>query len=96
MAPLDRSIRSVVCKDYQHLNNPLLNSFLINNPIDDTANNADPNADANTSNYCDVDAAIDPATDLTNEDIPTLANVKALNAIDAKMNFQLDSEFDSS
>jgi hypothetical protein len=92
MASLDRSNRGVVRKDYQRLHNPPLNSFL--NPINDTANNADPDADA--SNHCDMNAAINPALDLTNEDVPTLANAKALDAIDAKINFQPDIEFDSS
>jgi len=92
MAPLDRSNCGVVRKDYQRLHNPLLNSFL--NPINDTANNANPNADA--SSYCDMNAAIDPALDLTNEDIPALANAEALDAIDAEINFQPGIEFDSS
>jgi hypothetical protein len=80
MALPDRSIRDVFRRNYKHINNPPLRSYLIDDSIDDSPTD-DPavNADATV----DVEPAIDPA----------LTNASALEAIDDLINPQ-DSDCD--
>jgi len=69
MALPDRSIRDVFRRNYKHINNPTLKSYLIDDFIDDSAVDADADATIN------ADAIAEPAID------PALTNASALEAI---------------
>jgi hypothetical protein len=65
MAPPNRSIRSVLCKDYRQMNNPLLDDYLITNSVDSTVDSTiDPTLDstANSSFSISSSDAIDANT----------------------------------
>ena len=79
MALPDRSIRDVFRRNYKHINNPTLRSYLIDDSIDDSA------VDANAT--VDADAIAEPAID------PALTNASALEAIGDLINPQ-DSDCD--
>ena len=70
MAPPDRSIRGIFRRDYKHMHNPPLNSYLIDDSIDDSSTNnppidadADADADANDDDTIDTNSVAEPAID---------------------------------
>jgi hypothetical protein len=66
MAPPDRSIRGVFRRDYKHMHNPPLNSYLIDDSLDDSPTNNPPidaDADANDDDTIDTNSVAEPAID---------------------------------
>ena len=90
MAPPDRSIRGVFRRDYKHMHNPPLNSYLIDDSIDDSPTNNPPiDADANANDTIDTNSVAEPAID------PAITNTSTLNAINGLTNsHSQDSELD--
>jgi len=88
MAPPDRSIRDVFRRNYKHINNPTLRSYLIDDSIDDSAVDADADATIDADATVDADAIAEPAID------PALTNASALEAIGDLINPQ-DSDCNS-
>jgi hypothetical protein len=84
MAPPDWSIRGVFRRNYKHINNPLLSSYLINDSINDSLTN---DLAVDTEATVDADATAEPAID------PALTNASALEAISNLINPQ-DSDCD--
>jgi hypothetical protein len=91
MALLPRPLCAVFRKDYKHMANPLLNSYLVN----DSINNSqviDPTLEADTLANDTVDAYDDILTN------PTLNNAKTFDYANANnlLNLQDNSKFDNS
>jgi hypothetical protein len=88
MAVQDRSIRGVFHKDYKHMYNPLLNSCLINDFIDNSLA-TDPAFEANATANNNIDAyndiPINPAIDNA-ETFNTANTVDVVDTVDALIN----------
>jgi hypothetical protein len=51
MAAPNRLIRNVFCRDYKHMANPSLRSYLIDDPVDDSPTN-DCDGSSHVRSYC--------------------------------------------
>lgn len=74
MALPDRSIRGVFRRDYKHIDNPPLKSYLTDDSIDDSNN---PAVDANSVDTVDANTAVEPAID------PALTDASTFKATDS-------------